>query len=142
MSKFDIMLYLMPNLALCIAFAKFNAKFDIPLEKAFYAKMLNFGIGTQIWHCIWDTLINIADLFCFVLMLHQHILALFLALIWCYYITFMLQSFYELITNFLIFKNVGYSFQKMTKYQIIGHWESSWTCICNQTFGERTWSDL
>ena len=36
------------NLTPCIAFAKFNAKFGIALENAFYAKMLNFGISTQI----------------------------------------------------------------------------------------------
>ena len=50
------MLYLVPNLASCITFVKFNVKFDIALEKAFYAKMSNFGIGTQIWHCIEDAL--------------------------------------------------------------------------------------
>ena len=38
MSKFGIMLYFVPNLAPCIAFAKFNAKFDIALENTFYIK--------------------------------------------------------------------------------------------------------
>ena len=46
MSKFGIMLYLVLNLALCITFAKFNAKFDIALEKKFYAKISNFDIDT------------------------------------------------------------------------------------------------
>ena len=49
MLKFGIMLYLVP-----IVFVKFNVKFDIALEKVFYAKMPNFGIGTQIWHFIGD----------------------------------------------------------------------------------------
>ena len=53
MLKFGIMLYLVP-----IVFVKFNVKFDIALEKAFYAKMSNFGIGTQIWHCIGDALME------------------------------------------------------------------------------------
>ena len=57
MSKFGIMLYLVPNLAPCIAFAKFNVKFGIALENTFYVKMPNFSIGTQIWHCIGDALI-------------------------------------------------------------------------------------
>ena len=57
MPKFGIMLYLMPNLAPYIAFAKFNAKFSIALENLFYVKMPNFSIGTQIWHCIGDALI-------------------------------------------------------------------------------------
>ena len=35
---------------------EFNVKFDIALEKAFYAKMPNFGISTQIWHWIGDAL--------------------------------------------------------------------------------------
>ena len=48
MPKFGIMLYLMPNLAPYITFAKIKVKFDIALENIFYAKMLNFGIGTQI----------------------------------------------------------------------------------------------
>ena len=48
MSKFGIMLYMVSNLAPCIAFVKFNAKFDIALENDFYVKMPNFGIGTQI----------------------------------------------------------------------------------------------
>ena len=56
MPKFGIMLYLVPNLAPCIAFAKFNAKFGIALENLFYVKMPNFSIGTQIWHCIGDAL--------------------------------------------------------------------------------------
>ena len=56
MSKFGIMLYLVPNLAPYIAFAKFNAKFGIALENIFYVKMLNFSIGTQNWHCIGDAL--------------------------------------------------------------------------------------
>ena len=56
MPKFGIMLYMVPNLAPCIAFAKFNAKFDIALENIFYVKMPNFSIGTQIWHCIGDAL--------------------------------------------------------------------------------------
>ena len=56
MPKFGIMLYLVPNLAPCIAFAKFNAKFGIALENIFYVKMPNFSIGTQIWHCIGDAL--------------------------------------------------------------------------------------
>ena len=38
MLKFGIMLYLVPNLAPCIAFAKFNAKFDIALENIFMSK--------------------------------------------------------------------------------------------------------
>ena len=54
--KFGIMLYLVPNLAPCIAFVKFIVKFNIALEKTFYAKMPNFGIGTQIWHYIGDAL--------------------------------------------------------------------------------------
>ena len=48
MLKFGIMLYLVSNLVSCIAFAKFNAKFDIILEKTFYVKMSNFNIDTQI----------------------------------------------------------------------------------------------
>ena len=56
MLNFCIMLYLVPNLARCIAFAKFSTKFGIALENAFYAKMPNFGNGTQIWHCIGDAL--------------------------------------------------------------------------------------
>ena len=36
--KFGIMLYLVPNLAPCIAFVKFNAKFDIALENIFMPK--------------------------------------------------------------------------------------------------------
>ena len=56
MPKFDIMLYLVPNLAPYIVFTKFNAKFNIVLENTFYVKMSNFNIGTQIWHCIGDAL--------------------------------------------------------------------------------------
>ena len=56
MLKFGIMLYLVSNLASCIAFVKFNAKFGIALENFFYVKMPNFSIGTQIWHCIEDAL--------------------------------------------------------------------------------------
>ena len=56
MLKFGIMLYLVSNLALCIAFVKFNAKFGIALENIFYVKMPNLSIGTQIWHCIRDAL--------------------------------------------------------------------------------------
>ena len=56
MPKFGIILYLVPNLAPCIAFAKFNAKFGIALENAFYVKMSNFDIGTQIYYCIGDAL--------------------------------------------------------------------------------------
>ena len=52
MPKFDIMLYLVLNLTLYIAFAKFNVKFDIALENAFYTKMPKFDISTQIWQCI------------------------------------------------------------------------------------------
>ena len=48
MPKFGIMLYLVSNLAPYIAFAKFNTKFDIALENAFYVKMSNFGISIQI----------------------------------------------------------------------------------------------
>ena len=44
------------NLAPCIAFTKFNVKFNIALENFFYVKILNFGIGTQIWHCIENAL--------------------------------------------------------------------------------------
>ena len=29
-------------------------KFDIAMNNAFYAKISNFGIDTQIWHCIGD----------------------------------------------------------------------------------------
>ena len=56
MPKFDIMLYLVPNLTLCITFVKFTVKFDIASENTFYVKMSNFNIGTQIWHCIGDAL--------------------------------------------------------------------------------------
>ena len=56
MPKFGIMLYMVPNLAPCIAFVKFNAKFSIALENAFYVKMLNFGIGTQIWYYVGDVI--------------------------------------------------------------------------------------
>ena len=56
MPKFGIMLYFVSNLAPCIAFAKFNAKFSIALKNTFYAKMSNFSIGTQIWYCIENAL--------------------------------------------------------------------------------------
>ena len=52
MPKFIIMLYLVPNLAPRIAFVKFG----IALENAFYVKMLNFGIGTQIWYYVGDVI--------------------------------------------------------------------------------------
>ena len=38
----------MSNMASYIAFIKFNDKFDIALENAFYVKMLNFAIDIQI----------------------------------------------------------------------------------------------
>ena len=56
MPKFGIMLYLVPNVTPCLAFAKFNVKFNIALENTFYVKMPKFGIGEQIWHCIGDAL--------------------------------------------------------------------------------------
>ena len=56
MSKFGIMLYLVSNLAPCIAFVKFNVKFSIALEMTFYVNMPNFGIDSQIWHYIGDAL--------------------------------------------------------------------------------------
>ena len=52
MLTFGIMLYFVLNLATCIAFAKF----DIALGNAFYTKMSNFGIGTQIYYYIGDAL--------------------------------------------------------------------------------------
>ena len=55
-----------PNLAPCITFAKFNAKFSIALENTFYVKMPNFSIGTQIWHCIGDALTNVKGFFFFI----------------------------------------------------------------------------
>ena len=59
MSKFGIMLYLVSNLPPCIAFIKFNVKFGIALENIFYAKMPNFNISTQFWHCIRDALTKV-----------------------------------------------------------------------------------
>ena len=56
MPKFGIVLYFVLNLASCIAFVKFNAKFHIAQENDFYVKMSNFDIGKQIWHCIRDVL--------------------------------------------------------------------------------------
>ena len=64
MPKFGTMLYLVSNLALCIASTKFNVKFDIALENAFYVRIPNFDIGTQIWHCIGDALIILTFGFC------------------------------------------------------------------------------
>ena len=44
MPKFGIILYLVSNLTPCIAFTKFNTKFGIALENAFYAKIPNFSL--------------------------------------------------------------------------------------------------
>ena len=64
MLKFNIILYLVPNLAQCITFVNFNAKFSIALKNIFYAKMLNFDIDTQIWHCSGDALSLSPSLYC------------------------------------------------------------------------------
>ena len=60
MPKFGIMLYLVPNLAQCISFVKFN----IALKNVFYVKISNFDIGTQIWYYIGDALNQTKKKFC------------------------------------------------------------------------------
>ena len=53
---FNIMIYLVLNLAPYIAFAKFNVKFNIALDNNFHVKMLNFDIATLIWYYIRDAI--------------------------------------------------------------------------------------